>query len=59
MQVHEFARNLGTFDFAITEAINSEAAGGDPCHGGGAQMTEDNAIISFQPDGNYAGAPPT
>ena len=57
INVHEYGRDTGTFALTITTAKEGlfgigGAAGGDPC-GGGAKMTEDNAIISFQPDGNY------
>jgi hypothetical protein len=47
----------GTFQLSITEAEagmfgGAGQAGGDPCRGG-TTMTEDAAVISFMPDGNY------
>ena len=53
--VHEYGRDSGTFGLAITGATSlgmGGAGGGDPCSGG-ATMTEDNAIIDFEPEGAY------
>ena len=53
INVHEYGRDTGTFSLSVTAtdaSFATDAGGGDPCVGG-ARMTEDNAVISFQPDG--------
>jgi hypothetical protein len=56
VNIHEYGMDTGTFSLAVTAAssgvFGGGEAGGDPCVGG-ATMTEDNAQISFSPDGNY------
>ena len=58
VNVHEYGRETGTFGLAITTAVSlghtgdGDGGGGDPC-AGGARMMEDNAIIAYEPAGNY------
>ena len=51
MKVKAFGDNVGTFQLKITNSA-AVGGGGDPCIGG-ATLTENGEIISFQPDGNY------
>jgi hypothetical protein len=55
VEIGAYAGFMGTFQLKITKA-EALGGGGNPCTNGGepgATMTEDAAVISFQPEGNY------